>query len=66
MQHIVGVERDDFAAGRDEVDAGTLNAGEAEIEAIEKRDDGHPKDLVVAKRSRQLDLPRLLCFIGGL
>ena len=55
VQHIVGVERDDSATRGDKVDAGAFDDGEAEIEPVEERHDGHAKDLVVAKVGGQLD-----------
>src|SRR6188474_3398970 len=56
VEEIVGVERDDLLLGRDEVDAGALDRGDAEIEAVEELDDHDAEDLVVAEIGRHLDL----------
>ena len=52
MQQVVGVERDDPAVRRDEVDARAFDPGQAEVEAVEEGDDRHPEHLVVAERGR--------------
>src|SRR5687767_5456245 len=56
VEEIVGVEGDDLALRRDEVDAGALHRGDAEIEAVEELHDHDAEDLVVAEVGRHFDL----------
>src|SRR5580693_6603087 len=56
VEQIVGIERDDLAVGRHEVDAGALDRGNAEIEAVEELNDHDAEDLVVTEIVGNLDL----------
>src|SRR5262249_37198766 len=49
IEGVVGVERNDAALGRHEMDTGALDVGQTEIEAVEKLHDGDAKDVVVAR-----------------
>src|ERR1700694_3346047 len=56
VEKIVGVEGDDLAFARDEVNAGALHRGDAEIVAVEELHDDDAEDFVVAEIARHFDL----------
>src|SRR5450432_4758660 len=49
IKQIVGVERNDLALRRDEMNAGTLDVADAEIEAVEELHDGDAEDVLIAQ-----------------
>src|ERR1700757_3327717 len=51
----VGVEGNDLALRRHEMDTGALDLGEAEIEAIQELHDHDPEDLVIAEPRRHFE-----------
>jgi hypothetical protein len=56
IKQIVRIERNDLPLRCDEMDAGTLHRGDAEIEAVEKLHDDDTEDFVVAEIARHFDL----------
>src|SRR5258706_9250092 len=55
IEQVVGVERNDLALRRDEMDAGALDVADAEIEAVEKLHDGDAEHVLVAEIGRGLE-----------
>src|SRR5262249_61075319 len=52
VEGVVGVERDDATLRRHEMNAGALDIGQAEIEAVEELHDGDPEDVLVTRTLR--------------
>src|SRR5215472_3344801 len=48
VEQVVGVERNDLAGRRDEMDAGALDATDTEIEAVHELDDRDAEHVLVA------------------